>query len=200
MGLGDSEKTLMALVVAAMVVSFAGTFYIASLIPGESAGISAISGAATGTTTVSVSGTSTDFDLEGGTLNFGTLARQSANYSNGSEADRGQGFKIINNGSVTMNFTVNFSAELFSGENADTVNAFAFRCSDELGEYACNGGGVTPAWRDADAFADVTYLAGAVQSTNSLDSFTMDISVSVPSNEPAGNKQVTITITGEDGS
>jgi hypothetical protein len=196
---GNEAKALMALVVAAMVISFGGTYYL-SQVMSQGGGISMLSGAATGTTTVSISGTSTDFDLETATIDFGTLARQATNYTNTSQPARGDGIRVINNGSVTMNFTINFTAELFTGESADSVNAFAFRCSDELDEYLCGLGGITPAWRDADPFEGVTYVAGEVPSTDATDAFFIDISVSVPSNEAASQKQVTITITGEDGS
>lgn len=177
-------KTLTVLVVVAMLVSLGGTLYVTQLFGGS---LSSPTAAATAVTSISVEGVATDFDLDFTSIDFGSLARREFN-TTGPGSPNATGIRFTNNGSITLNFSINFSAELFSGQDFNTINAFAYKCRTV--EATCQ----SQSFVDASPFASKTQLVGAVLSTTAGDEVALDISVSVPDNEAGGQKTSTITL------
>ncbi len=177
-------KTLTVLVVAAMLVSLGGTLYVGQLL---GVSLSSLTGAATAVTSISVEGVATDFDLDTTVIDFGSLARREFNIT-GPGSPNATGVKVTNNGSLTLNFSINFSAEMFSGQDFNTVAAFAYKCRNS--EATCQ----SQALSNASVFPSPTQLVGGVLSTTAGDEYFLDVSVSVPDNEPGGQKTSTVTI------
>lgn len=176
-------RALAYLLIAFMILSFAGNLYVSQLLVARDR----FTGALLAKTTVSIAGTATDFDLDKTVIDFGALSRRQFN-TTGPGSPNATGIQVVNNGSTKLNFTINFSSELFSGQDADSVAAFAFKCRNN--EANCTN----TLFNDADPFPTPTILNGNVNAFQASDSFFLDVSVSVPDNEPAGSKAVTITI------
>ncbi len=175
-------RALTYLFIAFMILSFAGNLYVGQLLAARG-----FTGALSAKTTVSIAGTATDFDLDKTVIDFGALFRRQFN-TTGPGSPNATGIKITNNGSTNLNFTINFSNELFVGETGSNVTAFAFKCRNN--ESPCTD--IT--FKDASPFPSKVILNGNVLAFQNNDSFYLDISVSVPDNEPPGQKSATITI------
>ncbi len=187
----ENKNLLIGLLIAAIVVSFAGTVYMTQVMKGAGVSSWSPSGAATAVTSVSVTGSATDIFVDTSTVQFGTLQRLQKNVTT-SAGGSPTPVVITNNGSVNLNITINFSAEMFP-ESVLDISSFAYNCTqNEAPESVCTNAGIN--MRDAGAFPTTTVLAGTLLSDPTKDTVNLHLSVSVPDNASGGQKAITVTI------
>ncbi len=189
------DQFIIVLIIAAMIISFGGTIYLVQQMRTFGGGFFLTGAQAVNQTltTVTVRGVATDFDLSTATIDFGTLARLLSNQTSNLSAGPAP-VKVRNNGSRRLDFSINFTADLFP-ESDTAIASFAFNCTNSTPtEHACGRDGTVSAFRDAGPFASTTYVATNVSPAPPLDDFFLHVSVSVPDNASGGEKQSTITI------
>ncbi len=189
----NNKNLLIGLLIAAIVVSFAGTVYVAQIMKGTGVSSWSPSGAATAVTSVSVTGAATDIFVDTSTVQFGTLQRLSKNQTSDASGVTPSSVLIQNNGSVNLNISINFSADLFP-ESDVSIASFSYNCTqNEAAAAVCTDPPGTN-HVDAAAFAATTFLASTLLSDPVADTIKLHLSVSVPDNASGGQKSITVTI------
>ena len=151
-------------------------------------------GYATGTTTLSVTGTA-GLSASTNTVNLGTLAQFGVNNTYG---DNPPPFLLVNDGNVKLNVTIG-AANLWSTDVNPTLNyTYNANVSNE-GACYLNGTGsgsiITPTPMNATGspFKFVTFLNYTPESCDSVE---VEIAVRVPTLEPTGAKSSSVDFVG----
>ena len=131
-------------------------------------------------------------------VNFGEMARGSWNDSdtvNTTDGVRGDYMMITNDGNTNISVTVGASTWLWTSQAFESAYwAVACEATDD-GNSSC-----TTAWADVPASgAPTTLITKLTPIANTggtpLDNFTIGFNVTVPLDEPVGNKNGTVTFT-----
>ncbi len=178
-----SNNALASLVVIAIIVAVAGILVTLSTITQP-----AVTGAATGTTNVSVQATTT-FTVVNNNVNFGTMdVNENDNTTDGSPAP----FEFSNDGNTDINVSIN-ATPLWDSPNDVTSAYFQGQCRDK-DTNACGTGSI-------ETYTNIPVSAAATDFiTNfpfqaSSDEVYFDINVTVPSEESATTKGSVVTFT-----
>jgi len=175
-----SNNTLAALIIVAIIISVAGiltTFRIQ--LP--------ITGAATGTTNVTVA-TTTTISLPVNTIDFGTMYTYDTNdTSDGSPPP----FQVQNDGNVNVNITVSATSLWSMTGYTNNTDHYQGKCrSYDVG--SCGSGSITTYTNLSDSA--VVFIANMPYAAAN-DTAYFDINVTVPPEEQAGAKSSTVTFT-----
>ncbi len=178
-----SNNALASLVVIAIIVAVAGIMVTLSAVTRP-----ALTGAATGTTNVSVAATATLYvvnnNVDFGPLNVG----DTANTTDGSPAP----FEFRNDGNVDLNISVNATA-LWDSPNDVTSVYYQGQCRDK-DSNAC-GTDSTETFTNIKVGEAAVDLITNFPFQSSSDEVYFDINVTVPNEESAGAKGSVITFT-----
>jgi hypothetical protein len=223
-----SNKTIVALLAVALVVSVAGTLYSVSElndISGQSYRIMAITGAVSGTGTSTINmDPVVDFVVSDATIDFGngyTDGSDATVYTDGTAwsnwvntsgmtgSDFTDDFTIINNGSAILNLTITNSDDaedwLCGGSCPSSTSDVDYKIADESGESgSCDtglGDDMPTTW--TQAMTDTVVLAespvcGYLNTDDSMNSLQVDFKIVVPTDVPTGDHLTTFTFTGYD--
>ena len=151
-------------------------------------------GYATGTTTLSVTGT-TALSAPTNTVDLGTLAQFGTNNTYGSNPPP---FLLQNDGNVKLNITI-AAVSLWSTDTNPTLNYTYNANTSSEGACFLNGTGSgsiitpTPMNLTGNAFKFITFLNNT---PDICDSAEVEIAVRVPTLEPTGSKSSSVDFTG----
>ncbi|MBU0898607.1 MAG: hypothetical protein KJ613_02210 [Nanoarchaeota archaeon] len=175
------NNILAALVVVSIVISLGGVFLITNMSAGRI-------GMATGTVGMQLD-PDTTITLVTSDINFGTVTL-------GQRDDTTDGiplpFYIRNDGSVAVDITIG-ATDLFTSTPNPTIN-YQFMCGGTTEMVLCPVGSVVTWTNMPIELLPITVVKG-LGFGDTADEIEIEIAIGVPTDEPAGNKASTVTLT-----
>ena len=181
-----SNKTIAVLVVCSIVVSALGMVIALSKFDSFPSITGFASSSGTGTTNVTISAT-TYITMTDDFIDLGSLEPNEVKNSE----DATDYFTVQNDGSVNIDVALYDAASLFSGTDCSTTPNSCYKANGATAESGSVNTtyGVVP----NGAPTKVTVITGLTP-TDSVDSATIGVEVTVPPDEPAGDKTTSMTI------
>ena len=191
-----SDKILVGLLVVAIAISLIGVTTIVNKLSSLGQGMMSITGAVTTTPAGKANVTIPALvyiSLPTNSIDFGNLE---VNIENATTTDNPSPFTLQNDGTKNVNVTIE-ATDLFTGTSAGNPSAFyKFKSVvSEAGSVVNSSVDLIDNYTNMPAVASASRVVSNLKFPNANDLVKVHINITVPSDEPAGAKSSTVTLT-----